>query len=769
MNTGTVDKRNVQEAREMLNAMVEETQEKLDREEVQCEESIRNQNEILEETRTDMALYNFQATEAAGDAVRASTSISSLQGTLGKSREELAGSRADCARTEALLKDQIEIMKNDSAILQKIVEMVKCPDASFLQCRDAHGNMTTTFGKPVLRDQMTKLQSNKVKGLLKGAVVLAYNSAQQKVAQDPELPQDQEGCSLATNPDCGKLLDKFLEIAGELDSDIAKFEKHLEGHSRECRQEHEVYMAQIGDITSRLGSWQTSLTEAEARETQANEGERLKAKQKGQLDAVLTETKDECKVNMDTFKGEMCALRKIRGELYQMSEIREGISDCVVGEWVYSECSEPCAGGVQFLTRDVLSDATSGKLNAGAKCPPQRLNQSCNEIACPIDCDAGEWSEWSRCSVNCSGGIRERIRSIKQHSRYGGEACGPASDAEACNTQDCDKPCELSTWSKLSSMRCTRACGGGLKWSVRNVAKPAIGGGTCPSEYSYDRFRTTTCNTWSCNDKLLKRPYYFSDTLLCNSIIDITILLDGSGSLGTSGWEATKKMGQMLVKAFEQPPQTLRAFTTYNDVQTISIDMAHVAVQLFSGPRTWSQYYQCLEKPYVRGWTWSSNRGWTWGWKWPKMPKAANLETDCGIKWITPMTADKGHYTSDMKNAATLIEKESWPSLSTFTSLALSQAGQELIYGREAATKVTVVVTDGMPINPLGTDKASEKLKQKSRVIWVPVTPNAPKEQLEEWASHPKEQNVVMVGDFSELETPNVVTQIIAAACPDAM
>jgi hypothetical protein len=133
------------------------------------------------------------------------------------------------------------------------------------------------------------------------------------------------------------------------------------------------------------------------------------------------------------------------------------------------------------------------------------------------------------------------------------------------------------------------------------------------------------------------------------------------------------------------------------------------------------------------------------------------------------MTADKGHYTSDMKNAAALIEKESWPSLSTFTSLALSQAGQELIYGREAATKVTVVVTDGMPINPLGTDQASEKLKQKSRVIWVPVTPNAPKEQLEEWASHPKEQNVVMVGDFPELETPDVVTQIIAAACPDAI
>jgi hypothetical protein len=218
-------------------------------------------------------------------------------------------------------------------------------------------------------------------------------------------------------------------------------------------------------------------------------------------------------------------------------------------------------------------------------------------------------------------------------------------------------------------------------------------------------------------------------------------------------------MGQMLVKAFEQPPEGLRAYKT----------TAQVAVQLFSGPRTWSQYYQCLQKPYVRGWVWSWKHGWTWSWKWPNVPKSANLETDCGIKWITPMSADHGHFATNMKNTASLIEAENWPATSTFTSLALAQAQQELIYAREGATRVTVVVTDGIPINPGATDTASGNLKKNSRVIWVPVTANAPKEQLESWASHPKEQNVVMVGDFSTLETPDVVTQIIASACPDAM
>jgi hypothetical protein len=266
VDKGTADKKNVQEAREMMNEMIFETQGKLDKEEVQCEESIRNQGDILDQTRAEISLYKFQATQAGGDVIRAETSKTSLQDTLGKSREELEVSIADCHHTEILLKQQIEVMENDSAILQKIVEMVECPKASFLQCRDAHGNTTTSFGHPELRAQMTHLQSNKAKALLNGAVVLGYSTGEQKVAmrkveplENPEMPQDQEGCSLATNPNCGKLLDKFLEIAGELDSDITKFKQHLAEHLQKCSAEHEVYETQISDITSRLGTWQTAL------------------------------------------------------------------------------------------------------------------------------------------------------------------------------------------------------------------------------------------------------------------------------------------------------------------------------------------------------------------------------------------------------------------------------------------------------------------------------------------------------------------------------
>ena len=129
---------------------------------------------------------------------------------------------------------------------------------------------------------------------------------------------------------------------------------------------------------------------------------------------------------------------------------------------------------------------------------------------------------------------------------------------------------------------------------------------------------------------------------------------------------------------------------------------------------------------------------------------------------------DAGHFAQDMKRVAVSIGAETWPESSTLTSLALAQAQSELMYARADATKVVVVVTDGIPMNPLMTTKAADKLKANARVIWVPVSAGAPKEQLQEWASKPTDQNEVRVEDFGQLETPDVVTQIIADVCPKA-
>jgi hypothetical protein len=339
--------------------------------------------------------------------------------------------------------------------------------------------------------------------------------------------------------------------------------------------------------------------------------------------------------------------------------------------------------------------------------------------------------------VKCGGGVRERIRQIHEHERHGGDPCGAASETASCELQACDEDCVLSLWSKISSERCSKPCGVGVKESRRHVETPAIGQGTCPEKDSKERVRFTECNKWACDGLIT-----LSDTLVCDSSVDVVILLDGSGSLGTEGWEATKAVGMKLVEAFNHPG-------VLNQTNAPSMQ---VAVQLFSGPAYWWQYWICLYGPQ-------------YGWY-------PDLEAHCGIKWVTEGNAATGHFSSDTPAIVSAIEALQFPALSTFTSMALSQAKEELIYSRPEVPKVVVVVTDGWPLNWYHTGEAANRLKDLARLVWVPVTPYAPLDMLSQWASAPWEKNIVMGPDnlpldWATLQNPEIVTEIIADICPE--
>merc|ERR1719482_2485279 len=564
--------------------------------------------------------------------------------------------------------------------------MIDCPKSSFIQCNDTNGSASNaTFEKPELRTQMSKLKSDKVKKLISGAVQEGFDAdeniqpmsraallqANLRGGQGPadEGPgPDDSSCSLATNPNCGKLEDKFMEIAGEVDSDITVYNIHLEKRKVECKAERENYESQIDDIRSRLDAWQTALAEATTRGIQAREGERLK---QGQYTEQLTahgETIQECEENLGNFRSEKCALNKIRGELVKMSSYKVFIVDCEVSDWAYQGCSKDCMEsntdepGVENLTRgevsppsiaDGLTVVPDGTV-LGANCPPLKLKTICNKIRCPIDSIQSEWSEWSACSSQCGGGIRERIRSTKRVARFKGEPAGPASETETCNPQNCDKDCVLAPWSKIQEAPCSKACGGGVKISTRGVFQEAIGNGDCPEPLAPERFRQMECNMEMCAPQ--------GPTLVCLAKVDVVVMLDGSGSLGKSGWKATVEMGQLLVNAFKVP-----------DIQ------AQVAVQLFSGPGTWYNWFLCTGR--IRN-------------------SKPDPVKHCGISWVTPLTVETAHFTTDMANAALLIKNLKFPSRSTFTGMALGQAESELTYGREGVPKVVLVVTDGMPTSP---------------------------------------------------------------------
>lgn len=299
-------------------------------------------------------------------------------------------------------------------------------------------------------------------------------------------------------------------------------------------------------------------------------------------------------------------------------------------------------------------------MNDGNPCPEQEETKQCNGFACNQDCDLAEWGEWTLCSKMCNTGSEER---------------------------------------------------------TRNVLKEARGLGHCDAADSEHRLEFKECNTVECQTLIPPNR----TTLECGEAVDLIVLLDGSGSLGEFGWEASKAM-----------------VTKFIDSMIGGENGVNMGLILFSGPADWEDFETCT----------GSN------------PNERPDPEVCGITWVKRLTKD----ISELETAA---EKLQWPKRSTLTSLALAEAGSELVNGRQDSPSVVIVITDGKPLSPLNTGEASEDLKTKSRLIWVPVG-QAVKDSIEDmkkWASHPWEDNVVEIDTFASLGTPQTVNTLISQFC----
>lgn len=94
------------------------------------------------------------------------------------------------------------------------------------------------------------------------------------------------------------------------------------------------------------------------------------------------------------------------------------------------------------------------------------------------DCETGEWSEWSPCSVSCGGGSQSRNRLMKTPAKNGG-SCILKETKEGCNTNPCPRDCKVSDWSQFSS--CQNVNGVWKKIRTKTVREfPQFNGKECP-------------------------------------------------------------------------------------------------------------------------------------------------------------------------------------------------------------------------------------------------------------------------------------------------
>merc|ERR1719148_58754 len=516
-------------------------------------------------------------------------------------------------------------------------------------------------------------------------------------------------CTIKKSPQCYKLQERFLLIQSGIQDERDELLEEISMLENYCEETKQMLETQIANDQDSLSNSQTKLAASTEKEATAGETARQTAAENDSMNKDLVKQMKTCSGNYINFETELCALKKIRGELYKMKGGGHSafFQDCEVSKWDPEECTKKCAGGEQKLTRSVLTHP-----NGGTKCLPLGAMRSCNNHPCPVDGKLATWSGWSKCSAECGGGVSQRLREVKRAMKYGGKPCGSTSEAKSCNAQACEKNCELSGWTKWGA--CSKDCDGGTQKRQKFVKKVAEGAGKCPGDWSIERLQYKKCNMKRCKLAMGAK------TLTCNQTIDVVLLIDGSGSLGKKGWKAEIIAAQMFVDAF-----------------TVAGGNANMAVILYSGPRTWSGVRKCF----------SRNK------------KKVDQEKVCGIKTVT-------HFTEDMKKVKSLITGLSWPRGSTLTSLALLTAKAELALGRKTAKSNIIVFSDGRPLSFRATWMASKMVRKAARLVWVPVTKYAPLKYIKKWATRRWQENVVVVSSFKKLEKPDVITQIVANICP---
>merc|ERR1719262_219418 len=321
-------------------------------------------------------------------------------------------------------------------------------------------------------------------------------------------------CSIKKSPMCYKLQERFLLIQAGIQDERDELMAQIEMMENFCEETKNSLEKQIADDEDMLANAQTKLAQATEKEAEAGETARQTAKENDALNQDLVKQMKTCSQNYINFETELCALKKIRGELYKMKGDGHSafFQDCEVSKWDPEECTQVCArdlegGGVQKLTRNVLTHP-----NGGTKCLPLAAMRSCNNQPCPVDCKLAAWSGWSKCSAQCGGGVSQRLREVKTPMRFDGRPCSSTSKTKSCNAQACEKDCELTEWTKWSA--CSKDCDGGTKKRQKFVKKSAIGQGHCEGSFDPKRLQYEECNMKRCKADLK-----------CNKTMDIVLVI----------------------------------------------------------------------------------------------------------------------------------------------------------------------------------------------------------------------------------------------------
>lgn len=726
----------VAQARALLNQMITETNKKLDVETIQCDDFEREQHVLMEQLRGDIGSANAAAASARHIVLDSQSEIISLEEKIPETKNSLDEHEWQCKNDIAEMKSQLLIVNADINVVGSIINMTDCNKESALmlaQCvHCATGTAYMSLSQRHIGDALGNLKSKSVRQSIAQSLAQTYAESASSAepveifdGEEAQFPPNQlnttdvpqrvlskgcektNKCSLASNPNCPDLQDRFMRIQGGMVDMKEDMEDKLSDRQNECGLTGQRFKTQISDMETTHNSELARLAEGTKKQVESERQSHEFNDQHQAVEGNFHKRMKSCCDNKNQFLSEVCALEKIRGELLKMKGEEAFIQDCEVSEWVKQPCSATCGGGKMISTRSITLEP-----EGGAMCPALRLEEDCNMESCPVDCVLEDWSGWSSCTAECGGGVKERQRQLRTEPKHHGEPCGETLETVSCNVQSCDGDCELSDWTKWAP--CTKACDGGVQERYRDVIKPAQGEGWCPELFSEERLGERSCNTFSCDLIAPKK------VLSCKSTLDLIILMDGSASLKQDGWKAAKEAAKHLVSSMEG-------------------GKVNLAFLLYSGPWKYTQMVKCA---YGKG--------------------NPDLEKDCQMKWVS-------RFTNSTADVLPLIDEMKWPRKTTLTSMALSLAREELTYGRRNTRAAVLVITDGKPMSKRSTGIAARRLQKVAQVAWVLVGPRAPTPKYvmeKRWASKPFQNNIVKVPRAVDLDAKEALDQMVSDVCP---
>jgi len=316
----------------------------------------------------------------------------------------------------------------------------------------------------------------------------------------------------------------------------------------------ENFNSQIEILTNSLNTFSGQLAEATANLAADREEQAAKEQEKHMLETDYEEYMGKCKARIEWILfQDICAVIVVRNAVLEDSTVcpTADILDCDVEEWVPGTCTVSCddtcphaddpfaCGGWQTLTRGIVVQPNS----CGLTCPELTYQKKCNQIKCPVDCVMSEWSDYSKCTRDCEGGVQQRSRTVLTNAKNGGAYCLDPSEVQSCNTGSCDRNCELADWTAWTpcSMACTAEDSvSGFKKRQKDVVVPTRGEGVCPVEESSERLENEECNTHACNGDEE-----------CYALQDLVLAIDGSGSITVDNFEILKEYVVKLLKRYK--------------------------------------------------------------------------------------------------------------------------------------------------------------------------------------------------------------------------